>query len=133
MALISIHQSFHFKTANLIFKYFICVCILRILSSLPSPSQFINLAMAKTRCVFLALLQIQVLNTNLTDNPREDNNSLQYESRCSNIQIIMMYAGLDILRTAALVGSVNQAAYQLQQNLGGGVETNPPGSNFDQK
>src|SRR6218665_3909955 len=52
MALISIHQSFHFKTAHLIFKYFICFCIWRILSSLPSPSQFINLAMAKTRFVF---------------------------------------------------------------------------------
>src|SRR6218665_348571 len=36
-------------------------------------------------------------------------------------------AGLDILRTA-LEGSVNQAAYQLQQNLGGGgVETRSPG------
>src|SRR6218665_3711536 len=34
-------------------------------------------------------------------------------------------AGLDILRTA-LEESVNQAAYQLQQNLGGGVETRPP-------
>ena len=41
-------------------------------------------------------------------------------------------AGLDILRTA-LEGSVNQAAYQLQQNLGGGVKTRPPGSNFDQR
>src|SRR6218665_3420304 len=80
-----------FLKANLIFKYFICFCIWRILS-LPSPSQFINLAMAKTRFVFLALLQIQVLNKNLTDNPGEDNNSLQYESRCSNIQIIMMQA-----------------------------------------
>src|SRR6218665_695226 len=54
MALISIHQSFHFKTAHLIFKYFICFCVWRSLSSLPSPSpsQFINLAMAKTRFVF---------------------------------------------------------------------------------
>src|SRR6218665_1126555 len=33
-------------------------------------------------------------------------------------------ACLDILRTA-LEGSANQAAYQLQQNLGGGVEIRP--------
>src|SRR6218665_1400751 len=91
MAVISIHQSFHFKTANLIFKYFICFCIWKILSSLPSPPHFINLAMANTR-FFLTLLQIKVLNKNLTDNPGEDNPSLQYESRCSNIQIIMMQA-----------------------------------------
>src|SRR6218665_3722292 len=52
MALISIHQSFHFKTAHLIFKYFICFCIWRILSSLLLPSQFNTLAMAKTRFVF---------------------------------------------------------------------------------
>ena len=72
----------------------------------------------------MTLLQIQVLNTNLTDNLGEDNPSLQYESRCSNIQII-----IDILWTA-LEGSVNQAAYQLQQNLGGGVETRPPRVEF---
>src|SRR6218665_3040389 len=83
---------FHFKTAHLIFKYFICFYISRILSSLPSPSQLINLAMVKTRFVFLTLLQIQVLLKNLTDNLGEDNPSLQYESRCSNIQIIMMQA-----------------------------------------
>ena len=35
-------------------------------------------------------------------------------------------AGLDILRTA-LEGSVNQGAYQLQQNLGGGLKLDPPG------
>src|SRR6218665_2361807 len=52
MALISIHQSYHFKTAHLMFKYFICFCIWRILSSLPSPSRFINLGMSKTRFVF---------------------------------------------------------------------------------
>ena len=40
-------------------------------------------------------------------------------------------AGLDILRTALKEESVNQAAYQLQQNLGGGLKLNPPGSNFD--
>src|SRR6218665_3695225 len=48
MSLISIHQSFPFKTAHLIFKYFICFCIWRIVSSLPSPSHFNILAMAKT-------------------------------------------------------------------------------------
>src|SRR6218665_3233458 len=51
MALFSIHHSFHFKMAHLIFKYFICFCIWRILSSL-LPSQFNILAMAKTRFVF---------------------------------------------------------------------------------
>src|SRR6218665_1673875 len=86
------HQSFHFKTAHLIFKYFICFCIGRILSSLPSPSpsQFNIGSNDKNQICFLTLLQIQVLNKNLTDNPGEDNPSLQYESRCSNIQIIMM-------------------------------------------
>ena len=34
----------------------------------------------------------EVLKKYLTDNPGEDNPSLQYESRCSNIQIIMMQA-----------------------------------------
>ena len=39
---------------------------------------------------------------------------------------------VDILRTA-LEGSVNQAAYKLQQNLDGGLKLDPPGSNFDQR
>ena len=78
MALISIHQSFHFNTAHLIFKYLMCFFIWRILSS---PSQFNILAMAKIRFVFFTLLQIQVLNKNLADNPGEDNPSLQYELR----------------------------------------------------
>jgi len=43
------------------------------------PSQFNILAMAKTIFVFLTLLQIQVLNKNLTDNLGDDNPSLQYE------------------------------------------------------
>ena len=64
MALIIIHQSFHFKVAHLIFtlgpKYFICFCIWGILSSLLLPSQFNILATAKAD-LFLTLLQIQAL------------------------------------------------------------------------
>src|SRR6218665_1926025 len=79
MALISIHQSFHFKTANLVCKYFICFCIWRILS-LPSPSQFIDLAMAKTRFVcwhyykFKFLIQIWTIRerTTLVCNMNQD-------------------------------------------------------------
>jgi len=35
----------------------------------------------KNQICFLTLLQIQVLNKNLMDNPGEDNPSLQYELR----------------------------------------------------
>jgi len=38
---------------------------------------------------FLTLLQIQILNENLTDYPGEDNPSLQYYDNC-NIQIITL-------------------------------------------
>ena len=47
MALTSIHQSFHFKTAHLIYKYFIGFCSWRILLSLLLPSQLNILAMGK--------------------------------------------------------------------------------------
>jgi len=39
------------------------------------------------------------------------------------------WSGLDILRTT-LEESVNQAAYQLQQNLGGGLKLDSPGVKF---
>src|SRR6218665_1743486 len=127
MALISIHQSFHFKTAHLFFKYFICFCIWNILSSLPSSSQFINFAMAKNEICFLALLQIQVLNKNLMDNPGEDNPSLQYESRCSNIQIIMMQPRYfkNCIRRKCESSSIPTSA-----KLRWGVETRHPGVEF---
>src|SRR6218665_540801 len=123
MALISIHQSFQFKTAHLIFKYFICFCIWRILSL---PSQFINLAMTKTRFVFWHYYKFKFLikilwtireRTTIVCNMNQDIDVKKTSNHHD--------AGLDILRTA-LEGSVNQAAYQLQQNLGGGFETRPP-------
>src|SRR6218665_4183369 len=52
MTFIIIHQSFHFKIANLIFKYFICFCIWGFLSSLLLPSQFNILAMANADLFF---------------------------------------------------------------------------------
>ena len=83
MALISIHQSFHFKTVHLIFQYFICFCIWRILSSLLYIYTFTvqYFSNDKNQICFLTLLQIQVLNKNFMDNPGEDNPSLQYELR----------------------------------------------------
>src|SRR6218665_880188 len=46
--------------------------------------------------------------------------------------VMLNHHTVDILRIA-LEGSVNQAAYQLQQNLGGGLKLDPPGSNFYQR
>ena len=81
MALISIHQSFHFKTAHLIFKYFICFLYLEnfIITTFTFTVQYFS--NGKNQICFLALLQIQVLNKNSADNPGEDNPSLQYELR----------------------------------------------------
>ena len=39
--------------------------------------------------------------------------------------VMLNHHTVDILRIA-LEGSVNQAAYQLQQNLGGGLKLDPP-------
>src|SRR6218665_911526 len=72
IALISIHQSFHFKTAHLIFKYLICFCIWRIYFIF-TVQYFSN---GKNQICFLTLLQIQVLNKGLADNPGEDNPTL---------------------------------------------------------
>src|SRR6218665_1213170 len=88
---------------------------------------FIN---GKSQICFLTLLQIQALNKNLTDNPGEDNPSLQYElryvvvtfksSRCRYFKnCIRMMCESSSIPTSAKLRWVS--------------ETRPPGLNFDQR
>src|SRR6218665_2082435 len=80
MALISIHQSFHFKISHLISILSIStVFVFGELFYHHYYFTFQHFSNGKTRFCFWTLLQIQVLNKNLTNNPGEDKPSLQYE------------------------------------------------------
>src|SRR6218665_3971846 len=123
---LSSNHYFHFKTVHLIFKYFICFCSWRILSSLLLPSQLKYFGNGKNQICFLTLLQIQVLNKNLTDNPGEDNPSLQYELRHSNHHAVEYFKNCMIRRKCELSSIPTSAKPRW------GVETRPPGnSNTD--
>ena len=72
---------------------------------------------------FLTLLQIQVLNKNLTNNPGEDMNQdvvTFKSSRCRHFK--------NCIRRKCESSSIQTSA-----KLRWGVETRPPGSNFDER